>query len=629
LITQRVKMPPRKGKKARQTRLTFEATGEATSPDRRLAPAKVRYTESRVGGAKTRPSLPNYYSSPGSSPVQKADKGKKVQQRLKDSLRVTVAPSVAFMPKAKGKIKRVVGDDDSSDDLPEIDVVHAAESESGSESDSEDELALPTLPKSSQSVSTRLQRTVIEDEGEDEGEDEDESHVGPAAPAKTDPSDEDDSDDVPLPSRGRKPERSAVIELDQDDDDEEDELPVPSLARRRRRPATINLDEEEEGKEDDIRQPASTSRRRRFTVVDIDDSDNSDISPAKKRKVAQASSDAVEPTPSGRLTRRGLMEASSPTKRRAHRSEKEKKRELLSRRRAGERIDKLTSSEDEEDDQHGPPRGLYDSHDEDGFQVLEEFDDEEASPEEVPAHTPTLLKKKKNKSLKKAKSQAKISIPDDSDTDPSHAEDEDLDDFIDEDDGPIGVPADLLPLEFTAQARAPLKDQFPYVVEWLVQNKINPTFNRTDDLYINAWRKLDDEVLGLARSKFTSSAWKLDFYRALRSRPHLEAFEMGTRPGLAELYESCEACGRSGHPATWTLVFDGKPYHKNTLVDLESDDSDDPDSDDDPDNDRASVDTQGNRLPSTSRKWYVGSTCYSNAETAHSLIHWKHSLKEW
>jgi hypothetical protein len=158
------------------------------------------------------------------------------------------------------------------------------------------------------------------------------------------------------------------------------------------------------------------------------------------------------------------------------------------------------------------------------------------------------------------------------------------------------------------------------VIEWLVHNKINPAFERKDPIYSNAWRKLDDEVHGLASSKFTSSAWKAEFYRTLKGRPRLEAYEMDK--GDADRYDKCEACGRSGHPATWKIKFDGQPYYKDTLEDVESDS-------DDSGSDTGSVDTQGNALPSASREWVVGSVCCSNAETASSLIHWKHALKEW
>jgi hypothetical protein len=301
--------------------------------------------------------------------------------------------------------------------------------------------------------------------------------------------------------------------------------------------------------------------------------------------------------------------------------------ELLRRRRAGEKIDQLTSSESESGDEK---KGLYDTDSADELQVLEDFpddEDEEVQPE-VEEESSSSGKKSKKKSKKDKKPHASQARPRG-----SGLEDEaesDLEDFVvEDDDAPLGAPADLLdiPLEFTAQAHKPLKEQFPYVVEWLVHNRINPAFDRNDPVYVNAWRKLDDEVRALATSKFASSAWKIEFYRTLKARPTMEAYDMDG--SHAELYDNCEACGRSGHPATFKILFTGQPYDKNTLQEVESDSSSSSSDSDSDAEDTRSVDTQGNALPPTSREWVVGSVCKSNAETAHSLLHWKHALKVW
>ena len=94
---------------------------------------------------------------------------------------------------------------------------------------------------------------------------------------------------------------------------------------------------------------------------------------------------------------------------------------------------------------------------------------------------------------------------------------------------------------------AALKDHFRDVVEWCVQYKINPGFaDKKHELYRMAWQKLDDEVGGLAQSKFLSSSWKRDFVMALRARPEMVYTEERDR---ALVPKDCEACGRSGHPA--------------------------------------------------------------------------------
>ncbi|KAK8136689.1 hypothetical protein PG984_004629 [Apiospora sp. TS-2023a] len=560
-------MPPTKRK--RQARLTFEPTAAPTSPDQRITPARVRYSNQPVMPSRSSPLKP--VSLKRSSGTQKTigEATGKVSASQ---------PVASFMPRFTGSQRRAALED-SSDEEAAAEGVVLHDSSGG-----EDEL--PSLehippPRSSQSVSTRLKRTVLSDD---------------------------------------------------DDEEEEDDQPVPSSSSRRRVPL-INLDsdEEKEDDEDDVPVPPSSSRRR-APIVNLD-SDSDDelviLSPAKRRKIGpgsqprrsgsdQNSSDEQpdqSPTKSGRklVARKGRLSqhpASSPIKRhKGHRSDKQKKMELLRRRRAGEKIEQLTSSESEDD---GEKRGIYDTDSDEGMQALKEFEDDDDEVD-VEAELPPPSKKSK-KSAKKARNR-----------DSDEEKDSDLDSFIESDeDGPLGAPDIAIPLEFTAQATMPLKDQFPYVVEWLVHNRINPRFDREDPVYTNAWRKLDDEVRGLASSKFTSSVWKPEFYRTLRGRPKIDTYEMDA--GDAGKYETCEACGRSGHPATWRIEFQGTPYRKETLDEIESDSDSDSDSDDD---DHASVDSQGNSLPPTNKQWVVGSTCCSNAETAHSLLHWKYALKEW
>lgn len=425
-------------------------------------------------------------------------------------------------------------------------------------------------------------------------------------------------------------QRAQVITLSDESDDEDDDGIQTSMGRRNSRKSATQkkmayLESDDEGSNDDGKldedahdtddddepiQPSS-SRGRRAAVPDPESSSDSDL-PAKKPKMIQLSSSSssssseAEKTPARRLIRKG-QPSSSPTKRqKGHRTPKQKNMELLKRRRAGEKIDQLTSSES---DSEADKRGLYDTASDDSLQILEEFPDEEEDDEGEPAEEAVPARKPRKQSLVK---KDELSGSNDG---------SDLSDFVIEDDeAPIGAPAHLsMPYEFTAQARKPPKEQFPFIVEWLVHNKINPAFERKDPIYTHAWQKLDDEVRGLATSKFISSVWKVEFYRSLKARPKLEAYETGN---LEVDGAYCEACGRSGHPATWKIQFQGQAYSKDTLEEVESDSDSD-------ESDRASVDTQGNELPSTSKEWAVGSTCCSNAETAHKLMHWKHALKEW
>ncbi|KAJ8123875.1 hypothetical protein ONZ43_g275 [Nemania bipapillata] len=483
------------------------------------------------------------------------------------------APPASFMPRLHGRGNNAVADDSSNESAAEIgdagcddddvDLLpptqkasksHTSEPQASEESEEDEDELFIRNPRSSQSVSTRLQRTVIIDDSDNE---------------------EPEPPKLSSPRKRRRPSVSSVISLDSDD--------APILPR------------------------SPAKKLSPPTIIELDYSDEEIVSPPKRRKVVHHSSPSLSTsnrTP-GRLKRPSAA-ASSPIKKphKGHRSEKQKTMELLRRRRAGEKIDQLTSSESSEDEQE--KRGIYDSDSECEFEVLKKFDDEEQ--EEVVEDQPAPRTNREKQKPKK---------PTDQDNSGS-----DLDDFVtDDDDAPLGAPVDI-PLEFTSHAHKPLKDQFPFVIEWLVHNRIDPAFERKDPIYVNAWRKVDDEVSGLANSKFTSAAWKVDFNRALKSRPRLESFSLAQIG--SGLYETCEACGRSGHPSTFKIIFSGSAYHKDTLVEVESES----DSEDD-DNDTASIDTRGMALPPITKEWCVGSVCCSNAETAHSLLHWKHALKEW
>ncbi|KAH9883874.1 hypothetical protein F4778DRAFT_584907 [Xylariomycetidae sp. FL2044] len=563
-------MAPGKKKRQTQTRLTFEPVASPSSSTPALSPAKVRYS----AGHTSSPSR----TSPSKSRSRRATKPS--HTRLQTPLRT---PTASFMPRIHGSRSSHPGTVSSDDSASEVDDA-SGEEEATPDLPAMRETSISAVPdtqdttpsaggrsakqpRSSQSVSTRLKRTVIDDDDEDAGDD-----------------DGDDDGDGPSPSSSLKRRSPAVISIDESEDDGDHVHVVSRLSNKRSRPA----------------------------IVELDDSDGDVISPAKKRKMPQLSS-LKKPH---RLT-------SSPTKpHKAHRSEKQKKIELLRRRRAGEKIDRLTSSESSSADE--ARRGMYDTDSDEQFEVLKDFDDEEQ--DEAP-QTPHSKPQSKGKNGKRSRA---IQGHED-----AARSDDDLEDFVtDDDDAPIGAPAHLdIPLEFTAQAHKPLKDQFPFVIEWLVHNRINPAFERKDPVYSNAWRKLDDEFRGLATSKFASAAWKADFYRSLKGRPKMEAYEMD-KGGLGDLYETCEACGRRGHPATWKIVFQGHPYYKDTLVEVENDSSssDEMGSDNDMDargSDHESVDTQDMPLVPTTKAWYVGAVCCSNAETAHSLLHWKHALMEW
>jgi hypothetical protein len=218
------------------------------------------------------------------------------------------------------------------------------------------------------------------------------------------------------------------------------------------------------------------------------------------------------------------------------------------------------------------------------------------------------------------------------------APDEDDEDFIEEgDDDTLGVP-DGIPLKYTRYASMKAKDLWKFAIEWMVQKKINPAFAMDDEIYTLTFQKLDDEVSGLVGSKFASSAWRPDFTIALRSRPEI-AYTTIDRHSAEHAYrDKCDACNRTGHPATSEVQFQGKPYDRNTLDEVGKDDDDDDEEDDEQNNsdsddssngDHPDYDAQGREVPPASKTWYVGKFCMSNARTAHALQHWRYHLYEW
>lgn len=166
---------------------------------------------------------------------------------------------------------------------------------------------------------------------------------------------------------------------------------------------------------------------------------------------------------------------------------------------------------------------------------------------------------------------------------------EDLDhyeaDFVLEDDEvPLGVPSGLddeLPFEFSRHRYKKPKEYFRDAVEWMVHNKLNPAFPRTDPVYQVAFTKLEDEVKGRAGSQLVSTVWNSNFVKALLARPRIQIV-----PFPLSEHHPCDACNRSNHPASSEIQLQGRPYSLDTLEPL-SDDSDDSD-------DRESAE-QGNR----------------------------------
>lgn len=378
------------------------------------------------------------------------------------------------------------------------------------------------------------------------------------------PVDDDDSDDegAVLSSINRRRTRISV----QEDAESSDEEPISSPLKKRRRRAAIDSEDS------DIR---SSPPKRRKQVNDDDEDDDSDLPSVKNitsRRIARPStSSSSASTIPNRVTRQA--------KGRKHRTEREKKMELLKRKRAGEDIEELTDSTEASSE---PKKGVYDT--DSSLEMLSIFEDEsEPELEEKP-------KKKRKPDMN------------------SYQLEEDSD-FVVEDDeeGPLGVPLGLLdiPLKFRHAAHKPMKEHFKDAIEWMVHRKINPGFNRNDEIYLQAFTKLDDEYQGYAKSKFVSSQWTAEFTRAIYARPILIERPISEAEGLGpDGLPKCDVCNHRKHFPRFALHFEGKAYYKSTLEEVEKGDSDD-DSDADSDDD-VSVNSQGHSLPAEDKEWNSG-----------------------
>ena len=187
-------------------------------------------------------------------------------------------------------------------------------------------------------------------------------------------------------------------------------------------------------------------------------------------------------------------------------------------------------------------------------------------------------------------------------------------DFLD-DEGDQSIGVDLarggVPLHMTRYANLKPLEYFQYEVEWMIHNKLDPAFERKDEVYELAHKKLDDEVMGHAGSTFKSAAWNQKFTNALMSRP--ESFRMDV-PTMFE--HKCDACNRSGHPPKHKLTLTGSKYDKDTLESISSGETDE-----------ESVD-EGATNENDEDCFLLGRFCCANAEIAHALYHWRYHLNQ-
>lgn len=449
-----------------------------------------------------------------------------------------------------------------------------------------------------------------------ESDEDDEIVVTSARKAQAEPTpqeeEDEEEDDIVVPS-ARKPRRPQPQMVVMDDDDSEDELPTNIGTQRGRRrtrqssvlsssppAATAKSDDdlqiienphnkEPSGSDDEEAAPKTPGRRR--------------LQPRKRQMTQQEQEEQDDLDedmdfigPSSDVDEDPAPRDSQTLKKNARLQALERLKQVRSSQKAG----LPDIREDEEEDDDAAQRELDDM-----------YDNSEDSPEPAPTSSRAMFDA-----------------------------DEDDEDFIEEgDDDTLGVP-DGVPIAFTRYASMKAKDLWKFAIEWMVQKKINPAFNMDDEIYNLTFQKLDDEVSGLVGSKFASSAWTSEFHMALHSRPEI-AYNTIDRHTAEHAYrDKCDACNRTGHPATREVQFQGKPYHRQTLDEVGKDDTDSDDEEDNDDDsssdsagetaaDRPAYDAQGRVVPPANKVWYVGKFCMSNARTAHALHHWRYHLYEW
>ncbi|PYH87131.1 hypothetical protein BO82DRAFT_427909 [Aspergillus uvarum CBS 121591] len=640
-------MPRTYGKK-KQTRLAFAPIGsspiqnETTSDGERDRRATLRYSHpSRPTILSSRPRPDTASPSPFVKKVEKPAKDKKsVSSKAVKKQSARKSTHKKDKDRAASPAAPVVKVETSSDDESESHSVVEQKGASGSKkgskrakmapalivkveetSDNEGEEAQPVeeqkpARRSSRKKGSRHATSVSakrEKSAEDEAKESD--TVKSKQPARENSPTDHEGDSNQTPDRAVTPEQDSESDIDMtrsarkrsaptslkrkrseeasdrepslqviSDDSDGDE--IVSRPRRKLRRGTVSqlVEEVEDDVDDDLPTAPRTPRRAR-------DQDDLDI-----EEDLQALQDSVV-----RETRtRGRLANSARAQRQQH-------LEALRRRRAGK-----PESDEEESQVDAEESG--------------EEDEREGEENESAAESEEAAAAIKHRSL---------SRNDDSDVESSIAGNDDLDryedDFVlqDEDDL-LGAPGGLeeMPFEFTRHAYKQLKDYFQDAVEWMVHNQLNPAFPRSSPVYELAFSKLEDEVKGRTGSQLVSSVWTAEFRRALLARPHMEVTSYPTFDN-----HPCDACKRSGHPASFDIKLYGKAYALDTLEPLEDENSDvDDDEEEQSGNepsDSRERDRDGNILPDENTRFYLGRHCKTKANLAHTLTHWRFRLNEW
>ncbi|KAJ5771235.1 uncharacterized protein N7511_003286 [Penicillium nucicola] len=423
-----------------------------------------------------------------------------------------------------------------------------------------------------------------------------------STPVKAEQEEEDDDSDLPVRSsavkrlrRGQTQSTPVKASQDDDDDDDDSDVPIRSSAVKRLRRGQVQILPSENSEEDDTDESVQSSpakRLRRGQDMTLPQSPRTPRNISNQARLDLAEDlDDLQDSVVRKSRTRGNIAGSA-------RNSRLKNLEILRRRRAGL---KEEQSEDES----------------------EEESDSEI--QEIDQNGTKISPSTHNHSWKQHEEA-------DSDVESVIAANEDLDryedDFVLEDEpNDLGVPTEAIPLEFTRHAYKQPKDYFRDVVYWMVQNKLNPAFPRSDPMFNMAFAKLEDEVKGRSGSQLISSVWTPEFIYAIQARPSMEITAFPT-----EEDHPCDACRRSGHPASFDLKPYDKAYSLETLEPLkdDSEDSEDQSKDDDSSlDDGKERDRDGHIIPPEGKHFYLGRTCKGRAVLAHTLIHWRYHLNVW
>ncbi|KAJ5793875.1 hypothetical protein N7457_000474 [Penicillium paradoxum] len=379
---------------------------------------------------------------------------------------------------------------------------------------------------------------------------------------------------------------SPVVPSDDDDDDDEDNEPVaPSTAQRRRAARSAGVfDHDDDSDEPVPSSPVKRLRRGQDKEASQTPRTPRHVSSQARLDIEEDLEDLQDSVVKKSRTRGRNVESA--------RDRRMKHLEALRRRRAG------LKEEDEEEEE-------------------EEEDGSDSDVQEIERPSSNGLGLWRHHGAESDEESA---------VDPNEDLDRYEDDFVLEDEtNDLGVPTEEIPFEFTRHAYKQPKEYFRDVIGWMVQNKLNPAFPRSDTMYKMAFMKIEDEVKGRAGSQLISSVWNPGFVYALQARPHVDISAFPT-----EENHSCDACGRSGHPASSDMKLYGKAYSLETLEPLNDENGDSENSDDESgDNDSQDRDRDGHVIPPENIHFYLGRQCKSRAQLAHTLTHWRFHLNEW